>query len=192
MSELEQASQRLVDPVDRRLRAPARALGMDLPVMGVVPRPDGRPLVVQNPGGDYILAARWEFDPASHEHGGHGPVIPELVYEQLHALEARGASWDETYVVHELAAGWTPEQPLPQLVPEPRTPMMQLSGSALEGARVLFGQVGRASLAVGKTLGSAAAAGAVGLARLDPVLLAGIVDAETDMVALVELARWEW
>jgi len=186
--------------VGNRLLAPAARLGHQLPVIGVSPPPSGQLLTRAADGTPWIISD-YRLDPSFEEHGG--VVVPRDVAAFLNELRAAGASWDRTLVAHQLPPDWTPEQPLPRVVPEARTAGIRRAERATDAGSALLAATaraaGRLAVAAATTGARAAAAGTVGLALamaeaivLDPVIVAGVDLSEEPLVAWVELARWSW
>lgn len=182
--------------VDARLLGPARALGQSLPVIGVSPPPTDR-LLIRAADGSSWVASDYRLDPSMEEYGG--VVVPRDVATFLADLRAAGGTWDRTVIAHEVPPGWSPERPLPALVPEPRTSGIRAAELATDLGGVLLAATaraaGRLAVAAGRGAVSGAAALAVAMTEaivLDPVIIAGIELPERPLVAWVELARWSW
>lgn len=186
--------------LDARLLGPARALGQSLPVIGVSPPPTDR-LLIRAADGSSWVASDYRLDPSMEKYGG--VVVPRHVAAFLADLRAAGAAWDHSVIAHEVPPGWSPERPLPALVPEPRTSGIRAAELATDLGGVLLAATaraaGRLAVAAGRGAVAGATTGAAALAVamteaivLDPVIVAGVELPERPLVAWVELARWSW
>lgn len=198
----ERVRQELETLVGSRIIGPAKAIGYDLSARGF-----SEPLTAetwwQRPGGDWVLATPRALDPAVVQSGGQMPAPPE-VCGRIAELHRHGVTCDHVAVLQVLPAGVGPGDPLPDLVPKGAPALgdeqavalsqaaLDLAVQAVKGVAVLSGAAVAGGLAVGA--GGVAALGglAVGVARLDPILLGGIEHPEVPAVAWAELAHWEW
>jgi hypothetical protein len=152
-----------------------------------------KPIVQQATHGTWFFAADYLNDPGLAQDGAI--AIPESELSSLRALRNAGVLTDLIWIAHELPATWTPDQPLPAVVPDPKR-MRDLDldlerfvhGATTTWFRAVHGLA--AGLAVG--VGAAASLAAVGLIGVDPVILAGIRHPIEPVAAWVKLAQWDW
>lgn len=191
------AGPELNERLEQQVFAPARSIGVDLPLTAVTAPPP--PVEIKrSPKGTWWLASTFDADPVAVSNGGFTKAPPEVVAE-LRTLRAAGVDFEYVYVLHELPGDWTPGTPPPK---------MRLAGSASSGAasvvkmqEAVFVAGFEALRATVKATGVAArglamagAAVAVGAAEavaFDPVILGGVRDPESDRVAWVTLAVWD-
>jgi hypothetical protein len=178
--------------LERRVLAPARKLGEDLPLVAITEPPP--PVSIMHPpqGGTWI-AAHADRDPVAMARGAlHAP---EAEIERLTKLYDAGMRPDLILVGHQLPGRWQPGDPVPAAY---------LPGETSAVNRVLAAQTAalgfglgliQAAAGIGVGLVGAAAGGMGNLvdaaAALDPFVLAGIRDPQTGLVGLVYLGGWD-
>lgn len=182
-------------PVDERLILPARRAGRELSVLGAAPAPSG-PLHWQAPTGNWWVINEFRSDPTAELYGG--VVVPREVRVRLEQLLREGFAPDRILLGHELPREYSPGDPIPDLVPAKRSsevlaprhsPEMAIE-AARQGAAATIGLARSAGKALALVAGAAAAAG-LAVARLDPIIVAG-VEVEPGVFAWVEVDRWSW
>ena len=179
---------RLAQLADRQMVAPARTIGVNLPVAGVTALPPQRPVVARAQSGALWSFADHRLDPTAQGRNAKIPV-PEKQHAQLTALHAAGVRPDVVWLAHQLPEGWQSGDAVP--VPAParlRERDWRLARRLGRGTRLLRGgaRVAAAGLGVAAALGSALGTG------LDPVVLGGVVDEEAQAAMWVILAQWDW
>ena len=193
----------IAGPIRRRLLDPALKIGRDdIEVVGVTLIPD-RPLVHQTAKGTWFFACDYTQDPGLVR--DRGIAIPAKELARLRELRDAGVDPDLFWIGHEVPDGWTPDQPLPDLVPDAKRYRdldvgleEYVRGAADLSARIVRG-VARAIGAVavggsGLAAGAAAAGGGgeASLVGIDPVILGGIKHPTRPVAAWARLASWEW
>jgi hypothetical protein len=179
-------------PLRRRLLDPALSIGWDdIEVVGVTPIPT-KPVVQQTAHGAWFFAAAYFNDPGLTQDGAI--AVPERVLVELRALREAGLDADFVWIAHELPADWTPGQPLPAVVPDPkRVRDLDVDLERLVHRATSTWWRAARGLATGlvSVVGAAAAAAAEG-PRLDPVILAGIAHPTEPVAIWAKVAQWEW
>jgi hypothetical protein len=175
--------------VGRKVLAPARRIGYDLPVIGVSPDVPEGPVYTRTPHRTWAYGTDYRSDPAAKQYGGVSPV-PGPILDDLREMRSSGVKPTELWIVHEAEGGWQPGQPLPPSVPPSRR--FRRHDELLIG---LTEQMKRGLAVVGMALGAVAAAPAALLAApavgLDPVIVAGVRHPDGPC-AWVPLASWQW
>lgn len=175
--------------VGRKIVAPARQIGYDLPVIGVSPDVPTKPIFTRTPHGTWAYGTDYRSDPAADQYGGVSP-IPAPILESLREMRAVGVRPTDLWIVHEADGSWEPGKPLPPTVPPARR--VRRHDELLIGVTE---QMKRGLLVAGAVLGAVAAAPAALLAApavgLDPVILAGVRHPDGPC-AWVPLASWNW
>jgi hypothetical protein len=183
----------LDEPVRTLVLDPARSIGRDdIEVIGVTEIPT-RPIVQQTAHGTWFFATEYFNDPGLAQDGGI--AVPEAQLPALRALLNAGVQADLVWIAHELPATWTPDQPLPAVVPDPkriRDLDVDLERFVHGATTTWFRAVRGLSIGLAVGVGAAASLAAVGLVGLDPVILAGIRHPTEPVAAWVKLAQWEW
>lgn len=191
----------LNERLERQVFAPARSIGVDMPLAAVTDPPP--PVEIKrSPKGTWWLASTFDADPVALSNGGLTTAPPEVVAE-LRALRVAGVDFQFIYILHELPGKWTPGTPPPR---------MRLAGSStVDGAPVVkmqeavfaaglealratvkaAGIAARGLATAGVAVAAAGAAGAAGAVAFDPVILGGVQDPESDRIAWVTLAAWD-
>lgn len=181
----------LEEPLRRLLLDPARSIGRDdIEVVSVTDVPRG-PMVRRTENGSWFFASDFLEDPGLARDGGI--AIPDNELQKLRALRDAGLRPDLIWIAHELPPEWTPNQPLPDLVPDPpniRTLDETLERFVRTTTKVSFEVV--RGVAIGVGLGVGLALSPIALIGLDPVILAGVRHPERPYAAWVKLAQWEW
>lgn len=194
---------RLGEQLERQVLAPARSIGVDLPLVAVTdPLPPVE--VKRSPRGTWWVAATFEANPAALANGGVTKAPPQVI-EELRRLRTAGVAIDYVYVLDELPGTWMPGTPPPPMrlagaesagVATVKT-QEAIFAAGLEGLRAVVkgaGAAARGAIAAGAMAGAAAAvAGAVvaGTIAYDPVVLGGVKDSESDRIAWFSLAAWD-
>jgi hypothetical protein len=178
--------------LERRVLAPARSIGENLPLVAITEPPP--PVSIMHPpqGGTWI-AAYHDSDPVALARGAlHAPEAEIRRLEQLHKA---GVEPDAILVGHQLPGRWQPGDPVPaaylpaEMATVDRLLATQAAavGSGLDFLRTLAG--------IGVGLGTATAAGvgrvADAAAALDPFILGGVHDPGTGLVAWTLLGAWD-
>lgn len=189
----------LTSGTEERLLRPARRAGYDLPVIGTSEEPEGD-VCWQAPSGHWWVIADRRDDPTAERYGG--VVVPERERAKLAQLLREGFSPDRILVGHEFPLGWTPGDPVPDLVPTasrelvPRSPQEDRRAELTNVSVQATATLGRAALTATKALAVGALAVGVAIGRaaaeLDPIVIAGVRDPRTGAVTWVEVARWSW
>jgi hypothetical protein len=181
----------LQEPMRRLLLDPARSIGRDdVEAVGVTEIPS-QPIVRQTETGSWFFATDFLNDPGLERDGGI--AVPEVELQRLRALRDAGVRPDLIWIAHELPTNWAPDQPLPELVPDPlhvrkldETLERFVRGTAKVSAEVVRGVAIGLGVGVGLALAPIAAIG------LDPVILAGVRHPEHPYAAWVKVAAWTW
>lgn len=184
--------------LERQVLAPARSIGVDLPLAAVTDPPP--PVEVRPSGnGTWWLASTFDADPVALSNGGVTKA-PREVVEGLQALRAAGVDFDYIYLLHELPAEWTPGTPPPAMriawtTDDHGASVVKMQeavfAAGLDGLRAAVKVAGiaiRGVATVGAVTGGAAVAGAI---AYDPVILGGVEDPESDRIAWFALAAWD-
>lgn len=174
----------------RKVLAPARRMGYDLPILGISDGVPERPIQVRTPSGTWAYASDYRSDPAAEQYGGVSPV-PGSILEFLEEMYAGGVRPNKLWLAHEVPGIWEPGRPLPPTVPPSQR--MRRHDEVLIGVTE---QVKRGLVAGAAALGAVAAAPAALLAAaptigLDPVILGGVQHPDGPC-AWVPLAAWQW
>ena len=155
----------------RRVIEPARAAGIELPLLGVSELPTA-PIRFDGAAGTWLVTSAAQ-DPTARATGGRVPV-PAEVHRRLRGLRDAGVGVDLVWLAHELPAPGLTDAAIAKLVPPPRDG--RLAGR-------VRGAIGRVAPLAGVGLAVAA---------LDPIVLGGVRHPTAPAVAWVELARWTW
>lgn len=180
--------------LEQRVFAPARAVGEELTVAAVTESPP--PVTVWHPpqGGTWI-AARHDADPVALARGA--TYAPKREIKRLKRMGRANVRFDVVLIGHELAGRWTLGDP----VPEAYAPGAQAASSRVVAAqqatfalgrellRMAAGAAGQAARGIGAVAGDGAAALAA-VAAVDPLVLGGVRDPETGLIAWIELGAW--
>lgn len=184
--------------VEQKVFAPARAAGIESLAIAAVTDPPPPIETRRSPQGTWWVASTFELDPVARSSGGFTKAPAEVV-TGLRSLREAGVDFDLVWVLNELPPEWVPGTSAP--------PMRILgSGEEMEIGRVvqaqeaifaaglealrLTGQVlGLAARGVA-TVGAATVAGIGQAVVLDPVILGGVRDSESGLVAWVPVAAW--
>lgn len=178
--------------LERRVLAPARSIGEDLSLVAITEAPP--PVSIMHPpqGGTWI-AARHDHDPVAMARGAlHAP---EAEIERLTRLHEAGMRPDVILVGHQLPGRWQPGDPVPPAYLPGETSTVNRVLAAQSSA-VAFGLgLVQAAAGIGVGLGQAAAAGVARLgesaAALDPFILGGTREPQTDLIGWVFLGGWD-
>jgi hypothetical protein len=178
-------STELAASVEQRLLTPAASIGTELPVIGVSEVPH-QPVLA------YAGDRPWYFcdyieDPTARQFGGYIPV-PEVEHRRLVKLRDAGVHADLVWLAHEVPATWHEGEELLDLVPPDVRPVVR-PGTVTVGGQQRAVQVVR-RMAEGAFGGLRTLA--ANLERLDPIVLAGVIDSTGEQAAWVELCRWSW
>ncbi len=177
--------------VRTRVLEPARRIGADLPIAAVTAPPpelEVRP----TPRGTWYLAANADADPVALSNDGL-TYAPADIVAFLHGLRRAGVRFDRIYLLHELPGEWRPGAPIPRMRPvqqfDAGARIVAAQEATFRGGYRLLRAVGSAVGAAAATTASVAAAGVQAIA-LDPIVLGGIHDPDSDLIAWVPLAAW--
>jgi hypothetical protein len=182
--------------VGRKMTAPAKRIGQDLPGPVRFSAPLEEPCWWEESPEKWWLAVPRALDPAAAQHGGAMPTPPEVCERIMRLAASPEFDCDDVVVVHEMPPGLKPGEPIPDLVPKasPRLSgekVVELSALPLRLARTALEGMAVASLAVGSAA-LLTGAGVAGAAALDPILLGGVRHPELPLVGWQEIARWAW
>lgn len=172
-----------------RAQRPAASTRIKLPLVSVT-GPPPRQQVMRAPDGRWLVASRFDLDPAAQTRGA--TYAPKRVMRRLDALIEAGVQFDLIYLLDELPAEWEPGAPVPEMRPIEEHRAKQVV--ALQEATFAAGLaaatlVGRGVRAAGS--GLAVGAGAVAEAvAYDPVLIGGVADPSSGQVAWLLIDRW--
>lgn len=181
-------------PLRRLILDPARSIGRDdIEVVGVAPIPTHALTPQRTARGTWMWASDYLQDPGLGQDGGI--AVPESELQGLLALRAAGVRFDVAWIAHELPATWTPDQPLPAVVPDPK-PMRDLDVGLERFVRatvdVWFRAVRALGIGLAVAAGAAASVAALGGVGLDPVILVGIRHPTEPVAVWVKIAAWDW
>ena len=176
-----------------RLLIPAEQAGLSVAPLGISVLP-AEGIQIQAPNGNYWCFDDHRVDPTRDEYGGRVPV-PAEISQRLHDLVDAGAHVDLVWTGHEMPASWKPGDRVPELVPAPvdlREMDRRIVTANINAARSIAGSVALGAKTVGKVAASSALAAGSLLDGLDPVILGGVIDPETNLVCWCLLAQWVW
>ncbi|MGN6588661.1 MAG: hypothetical protein ACTHKT_14505 [Solirubrobacterales bacterium] len=177
--------------LERQVLAPARSIGEDLSLVGVT-KPLPPVWIRHQPDDTTWIAARPDADPVAEARGGlHTP--PKEI-KRLARLHTAGVRPEVIRIGHQLPGHWEPGDPVPPAyLPDEQAAIrriLNMQSIALEVARGLFGAVA----GLGASIGSGASVGAAGLGALmllDPLVLGGVIDRRSGLVAWTILGAWD-
>lgn len=187
----------LANRLEQKVFSPARSMGADFTVTAVTEEP---PPTEAKPSGNgtWWVASTFELDPVALSNGGQTKAPAEIV-TGLRSLREAGVDFDLVWVLNELPAEWVPGTPAPPMrilggddgVAIDRVVQTQeaVFAAGLEALRLTGQVLGLAARGVA-TAGAAAIAGIGQAVVLDPVILGGVRDPESGLVAWVPLAAW--
>jgi hypothetical protein len=170
--------------LQRAILEPGRAVGRDLPVLGVSERPQDS-CYWQRGDGSWMFATDYRTDPTFAALDGR-IAMPRAALEAFAALTDAGLECDTIWMVHDLPPTWRPGDPIPG-VPDP--PAARRSRSGPDKVASAPQRIRQAAAKLNEVRATAPQSISVGL---DPVVLGGLTHAETGAVLWVELARWDW
>jgi len=178
--------------LERRVLAPARRIGENLPLVAITEPPPPVSILHPPQGGTWI-AAYHDSDPVALARGAlHAP---EAEIRRLAQLHKAGVEPDAILVGHQLPGRWQPGDPVPAAyLPAEVATVDRLL--ATQAAAVSAGVDFLRTLAgIGAGLGAATVAGVGQLADaavlLDPFVLGGITEPKTGLVGWVFLGGWD-
>lgn len=188
----------LSERLERQVFAPARAAGIENLAIAAVTDPPPPTEAKRSPSGNWWIASTFELDPVARSNGGFTEAPAEIV-SGLHSMRAAGVDFDYVYVLNELPPDWTPGSPAPkmQLVGANGTGAAQVVKAqetvfamGIEALRVTAQAIGAVAKGTA-VVGGAAIAGVGQAIALDPVVLGGLKDPNSDKIAWVPLAAWD-
>lgn len=178
--------------LERRVLAPARSIGENLPLVAITEPPPPVSILHPPQGGTWV-AASYDRDPVALARGAlHAP---EAEIERLTRLHKAGVDPDVILVGHQLPGRWQPGDPVSAAyLPAEVATVDRLL--ATQAAAVNAGVDFLRTLAgIGAGLGAATVAGVGQLADaavlLDPFVLGGINEPKTGLVGWVFLGGWD-
>jgi hypothetical protein len=188
----------LSERLERQVFAPARVAGIENLAIAAVTDPPPPTEAKRSPEGTWWVASTFELDPVAQSNGGFTKAPAEVV-TGLHSMGAAGVDFDYVYVLNELPPDWTPGSPAPKMqligadatgsaqVVRTQETVFAMGIEALRMTAQALGTVVKGTAVVG----GAAVAGIGQAIVLDPVVLGGLKDPESDKIAWVPLAAWD-
>ena len=188
----------LSERLEQQVFAPARTAGIENLAIAAVTDPPPPTEAKRAPNGNWWVASTFELDPVAQSNGGFTKAPAEIV-SGLHSMRAAGVDFDLVYILNEMPPDWKPGSPAPK---------MQLLGPngagaaqvvkaqetvfamGIEALRVTAQAVGMAVRGTA-VVGAAAVAGVGQAIALDPVVMGGLKDPNSDKIAWVPLAAWD-
>ena len=180
--------------LERRMFAPARSVGEELAVAAITEPPP--PVQVLHPphGGTWI-AALHDADPLALARGA--TYAPKREIRRMERMRRAGVNPDLVLILHELGGHWNLGDPVPEAyatgsqaaADRPVAVQQATFEFGRELLRAVAGAAGQAARGIGAaTAGSAAALAEV--VAVDPVILGGLRDPKTGLIAWVQLGAW--
>lgn len=174
--------------VERRALAPARTIGVDLPVVAVTDPPTAPIEIRRSPRGTWWVATDADADPVALTNDGVMEAPPDVI-ARLRALRSAGVDFASIWIAHEWPADWQPGTPPPKMQiagPAASAPIVSAQQATFDvGKKLLAAAAGLAE----KTAGAASAMAAA--VAYDPVILGAVQDPQSDRIAWVVLAAWD-
>jgi hypothetical protein len=187
----------LSERLEREVFAPARSIGANLTIAAITEEPPPTE-AKRSKSGTWWVASTFELDPVVLSNGGMTKAPAEVV-TGLRSLREAGVDFDLVWVLNELPPEWVPGTPAPPMRILGDSDGLEI-GRVVQTQETIFAAGLEALRLTGRALGLAArgaatvgVAAAVGIGEaivLDPVILGGVRDPESGLIAWVPLAAW--